>query len=340
MVDLSFEEICASVRGSYTVREEPHGINLLRFPDSILSYYSTTEHYRLCSQCHPGIRLDFLTDSRTLSLTALIRWIYPLALCIDLYVDGVFRDCRQTEDTSEVLFPSEQIFSAAFVLGETHSLRRITLYSPHLASMFLRGVQLEDGAHWESVPEDPIWLALGDSITQGGTSINPSLVYTSVTARALGLSVHNCGVGGMVFDVESLPERPLMQQPECITVAYGINDWANARDEGEACDYLHRLRELYPAVPLAVLAPVYCTNLEADSVPAAKNNHGQTLNAYRSALSDIVATFPNIVWVEMDDLLPQTPTMLFDRLHPNTVGHQCYGENLAVLLRRAGWEKI
>ncbi|MHB9131326.1 MAG: SGNH/GDSL hydrolase family protein [Armatimonadota bacterium] len=336
MRELSVEEIIACARGIYTVGEETQGLDLRRFPDSAMEFYTTAEHYRMCSQCHSGIRLDFLTDSTSLTLATEMRLIYPQSLCIDLYVDGVFQGYLRTADSMEMRFPTGERFDGMLRWEGTGGLRRVTLYLPHLASLYLCSVQLDDGAVCEPVPEEPVLLALGDSNTQGGTSTFPSMVYSAVTARQLGMSVHNRGIGGMVFNADSLPEKPLIQQPELITVAYGTNDWSGSRDVAEAKPYLQRLHMLYPTTPTFVLAPILCTSRDADAETPRCNERGQTLGEYRQALAEIVREFDGMQCISMQELLPPDPGLLFDGVHPSTAGHTCYGLNLAAVLKRLG----
>ncbi|HEY3416176.1 MAG TPA: SGNH/GDSL hydrolase family protein [Armatimonadota bacterium] len=332
MRELTGEEIIAAARGVFEVREGAQGLDLRRFPQSAMDFYESADHYRQCSQCHPGVRLEALTDSGSLTLATAMRLIYPLSLCIDLYVDGVFTGFLRTEEAMEMRYPAGEAFGGTLRWEQTGRPRRVTLYFPHLASLYLRGVQIDDGASWEPLPEEPILLALGDSNTQGGTSAFPSMIYSAVAARTLGLSLHNRGIGGMVFDAASLPERPLTQQPALITVAYGINDWGASRDIAEARSYLARLRALYPDTSITVLAPVF-SKAEAEPGDAKKNERGLTLHAYRAALADIVREFPGMRHITTGQLIPPDPGLIFDAVHPSTAGHLCYGLNLAAGVR-------
>ncbi len=332
MRELTQDEIIRSARGVFAVRPMAQGLDLQRFPQSALDHYKPVDHYRQCSQCHSGVRLDAWTDSGALALTAEMRLIYPLSLCFDLYVDGVFTGFLRTPDSMEMRYPTGESFGGELRWEKTGRMRRITLYFPHLASVFLGRVRIEDGAAWQPADEEPILLALGDSNTQGGTSEFPSLIYSAVAARAMGWSLHNRGIGGMVFDAASLTEHPLAQTPKFITVAYGINDWGGNREVAHARTYLARLRELYPEQPVAVLAPVFA-KAEADPGPPKRNQLGQTLNEYRAALAEIVHGFPGMRCVPTASLIPPDPALIYDNVHPTTTGHLCYGLNLAASLR-------
>ena len=68
-----------------------------------------------------------------------------------------------------------------------------------------------------------MWLALGDSITQGMVAIRPSGIYPSLISERFGLGLINAGVGGIRFDSDEIDYIGF--EPDIITVALGCNDW-------------------------------------------------------------------------------------------------------------------
>ena len=218
---------------------------------------------------------------------------------------------------------------ATFPLGETLDgiLRTVLLYLPHCRQAGLVSLALDDGA--TVMPRiQPVMLALGDSITQGMESPYPSLTWPAVAARRLGMDVHNAGIGGHFFEAAALPEQPV-KEPTLITVAYGTNDWNIGWDVAHARTYLARLRELYPATPLAVLEPIWWEGHEEQA------HHGCTFAAYREELRAIALAFHPDYLLPMSALLPPGPCLLADGVHPSAAGHVVMGENVALLLQAA-----
>ena len=209
---------------------------------------------------------------------------------------------------------------------------RITLYLPQTRRACLRSLQIAPLANFAPAPLGDAWLALGDSITQGEYGHHPSLTYAAVAARELGLTLHNCGVGGDIFDAATLTERPA-PDPLLITVGYGTNDWNGGGDVAAAGAYLVRLRELYPATPVVVLPPIWREPDGMDGAQPTPNSAGQTLAEYRAALGDVVRAFPGMTYLPAEYLFPPGLPFTVDGLHPNTQGYIVYGLNLARLLR-------
>ncbi|HEX2950365.1 MAG TPA: SGNH/GDSL hydrolase family protein [Armatimonadota bacterium] len=318
---VSTDDIVACARGMRQARETALGLELVRFSDAALAIYREPESRALRSLCPAGVVLDLLTDSDVLYLKAQIGPGARQPAYFDLYVDGVFVGTLGSATPEEV------------IEGELHwkstGTMRVTLYVPQCRMFGFREVALADGASWSPAPLQPTLLALGDSITQGMDAHHPSLIYPAVAARALGMGLYNCGVGGYVFDAASLPDPPITD-PALITVAYGTNDWSCHHDVAHARDYLARVRTLYSTVPVVVLEPIWRTACDGD--PAEPNSY--TLADYRRELAAIVDEFLDVRYLPMSNLLPPGPVFLSDGTHPDSVGHITYGENLAKMLGR------
>ncbi len=309
---LTHDEIRVCARGICEARETELGLELSRFRADALAAYAVLDGWTLRAQCPAGVVLEWLTDSPSLSLRAQLGPGAREPAFFDLYVDGRFTG------TLGAATPGETV-EGTFTWPSTGSAR-VALYLPHCRRVGLQRIAL--AGDWTPAPPLPTLLALGDSITQGMDTPHPSLIYPAVAARLLGMGLYNAGVGGYVFDAASLPAPPVAD-PALITVAYGTNDWSAGRDVAQARPYLARVRALYPATPVVVLAPLWRT--ACDAAPAT----GATLADYRRALAAIVADFPGMTYLPMTHLLPPSPEFLSDGTHPNAVGHLVLGANLA-----------
>jgi lysophospholipase L1-like esterase len=325
MQPLSIDKIRQCARGVVDVIEENGGICFRRFPPEVLDYYhSCGEGRAIRADCAAGVVLEFQTDARCLSLEADVPAGARSFGYADLYVGGRFLDAPgETPSTGRIERKVE--------LPETEDrTQTVELHLPHCRTMTLRSLALSDGAAFHSAADRQTWLAIGDSITQGMNGLHPSLIYPSVAGRSLGLPVHNAGVGGAVFDAETL-RQPLVDSPQLITVAYGINDFNGGADASAAGPYLDRLLALYPDVPVAILEPTWSPGEGFDLDPR-PNAAGITLQQYRFQLREIVADFEGMCCLRAADLLPPVPEFVPDGVHPNTVGHQVMGANLEKLL--------
>ncbi len=323
---MSREELVACGRGANQVRQEEKGLQFLRHPDAAIDYYGEYGPYQRDWAQHPsGVALEFYTDSDQLHLEIVLSPAADAPAFFDIWIDDQFAGSVGGAAVTEELAQSFWLS----VDGERQE-RLVTLYLWHSRQCWIRSIGLDDDASMRPGPERPVLLVLGDSIARGGNADHPSLTYATLAARKLGMSLHNCGVGGHVFDAASLPERPI-ENPALIYVAYGINDWGRNRDIGEARAYLERLRDLYPTTTIVVQQPIYRKG--ADDQPAQPNEQGQLLSTYREALATLVAQMPKMLCLPWQELFPRDASMLVDSTHPNTAGHIVYGGNVACLLR-------
>lgn len=325
MQALSTGQIRRCARGVVEVIEEEGGIRFRRFPPQVLEYYhSCGEGRAIRADCTAGVVLAFETDSRRLRLEAELPAGARSFGYADLYVGGrFFAALGETPSTGRIAREVE-------LPGRDEEGQVVELHLAHCRTTVLKSLALSDGAHSHAVAEHPPWLAIGDSITQGMNALHPSLIYPVAAARLLGVPVHNAGVGGAVFDTETL-RVPLVDSPQFITVGYGINDFNGGSDAAPTGPYLERLRELYPDVAVVVLEPTWSPGegLDCDPEP---NAAGITLREYRHQLRDVVADFEGMCCLRANKLLPPVPEFVPDGVHPDTVGHQVMGANLKELL--------
>ncbi|MBS3761769.1 MAG: SGNH/GDSL hydrolase family protein [Planctomycetes bacterium] len=327
MDELSIEQLEQCTRGVIDITEENGGIVFRRFPGKIAEYYhSQAEGTAIRADCAAGIVIDFWTDAEKLEISCDLPAGARAFGYVDVYCDRQFVKSLGNANSCEHI-------DGQIVLPETNiSNKHIEIYLPHCRITILRSLSVSDGATVEATELNPLVLNLGDSITQGMNSHYPSLIYPAICNRLMGFTTHNAGVGGDIFNVESLRECPV-DSPVQITVAYGINDFNGDRDASPAAPYLARLRKLYPEVPVAVLEPIWASREGFDQNPG-KNDAGITLPEYRTQLRDIVSDFDNMRCLRSSQILPPDESFVPDGIHPNTVGHQVMGYNLYELIGR------
>jgi lysophospholipase L1-like esterase len=326
MQALSTDQIRRFARGALSVVEESGLIRFARFPEEVRAHYhGMGEGRAIRSDCTPGVVLAFETDASWISLEAHVAEGARSFGFADIYMDGHFVAFAEDEESTG------RIAGVVELPPAEDAPRRVELYLPHCRTTRLESLALPDDATCRPVPGRPRWLALGDSITQGMNAVHPSLIWPAVAARALGLHVHNAGVGGAVFDERTLMQPPL-DEPDMITVAYGINDFNAGHDASDAAPYLRRLRGLYPDVAIAVLEPTYSPREGFDREPK-PNDAGLTLAEFRAQLREVVDGFEGMSCLRADVILPPVPHFAPDGVHPDTTGHIVMGTNLARSLR-------
>ena len=324
MRQLSQDEIISCAAGSLQTRQAEQGLHLMRFNDAAMENFNLFPAWQKRTVCTAGVMLDLVTDSRTITVAVqsgvkIRKWAY-----FDAYADGLF-----TGTFGGIDLPEKVEFTLP--LGSAKGRRRVQLYLPHSQETFIQAVGLDDGASFEPAWQGKLLMAMGDSITQGMECRNPSLTYIATACRSLGLALHNCGVGGHEFHQECL-RAVLAPKPDLITVAYGVNDWRHDQSVNNAHDFLRRLRELYPAVPVVVLEPIWVQKGSPEGLAGKPNATGITLAEYRRMLIETVAGIQNMRCIPTADLLPPGPIFMPDGIHPGDHGHMVYGLNVARIL--------
>lgn len=210
--------------------------------------------------------------------------------------------------------------------------RDVCIHLPWGRGCVLRDVVC-DGSYLEPVAPRPCLLALGDSITQGFVTDDPSFAWPTLVAARLGLDVLNQGVGGQVFQAASLPGPELAEKvgaPAAVIVMLGENYRFGACREGEVArdvrDYLSvldRLLEGWGGPRTLVVTPLWHREEAWPTHP--RSCYPQVA----PIISSEVALHPGMLLVDGGHVLDHDPSLLADgNDHPNAAG----AERIAVRL--------
>lgn len=201
----------------------------------------------------------------------------------------------------------------------------VVIYLPVDSTVLIKNFELDGTFTPAKKNEKVLWL--GDSITQGYGPLRSSQTYVSVANRLLNYDIINQGIGGYVYDKNSLLKMP-NYKPEKLIVALGTNQYGsetmNAIEE-----YYPRLFELYGKnIPTLVITPLWRGD-NMEGIP--------TLVKFCDKLKDILAKYPNIKVVDGFKLVPHLPEYFLDNLHPNCLGTEVYGRNLVLKIKELGF---
>ncbi len=185
---LNFGQIQALTKGAEYLSEEADGLCFHRFtPKDDAS--STPDSPSICL-ADAGIKLAFRTNSRYLRIkgkTFLVNSIRSF-YAIDLVKDGVLVDSIQNTSENELspfISTNEYplgYFEKEFALGNGE--KSIELHLPHSTGCLLSELSIEDGADISPLPAQKVWLAYGDSITQGYDVLQPRSAIPPFYANA------------------------------------------------------------------------------------------------------------------------------------------------------------
>ena len=315
---LSVEQIRKIAIGAASVEEIDGKVNLFRFTKAQAEAY---KNYNLDFYnkvfATAGIRLEFVTDSTTLSLEVDVSKASSRNyFCHSVYANGehIGDICSDETNTG--------VFSNSFELGEGE--KTVAVYFPWTVASKIIDMSIDDGATLTPVEKSCKMLQFGDSITHGYDAKAPAASYASIVADALDAHSINKGIGGEIF-FPTLSELRDDFEPDIITVAYGTNDWAHGKLEKfdtNSRKFFENLSANYPNAKIFALAPIWRGNYDKSD---RNYDFDHTAEHFKALAKDI----PNLHVIDCFDFLPKAPECFSpDLLHPNDEGFSYYAENL------------
>lgn len=325
-MNLTFEQIKDITLGAARIEECADGVRFFRFTkEQEDAYFAYSDDFYKKSLSTAGIRLEFLTDSRHLSISFTIHpsWsstkrTYSLAV----FVSGNRLGTLGTSDTSG------GHFEGTYELPEGEN--KVTVYLPWSATITLHALTLDDGAAIAHVKKKCRMLMFGDSITHGYEATEPELSYASQLADALDADARNKAIGGEVF-FPTLASLRDDFEPDYITVAYGINDWSKTKKEvfDRNCRLFYEtLSAAYPGAKIFALTPIWYGREHVDTELHAPVSY--VTEYIRLVANDL----PNVTCICGRNFVPHDPSCFQpDLLHPNDIGFSHYAESLIAALK-------
>ncbi|WP_336485930.1 GDSL-type esterase/lipase family protein [Methylobacterium nigriterrae] len=296
-----------------------------------------------------GIRLRLVTDSRRLRIVTTQRQAYTIRpnqwpARYELFVDGAPAGRFVAAGGAYRAPEGPLVGDEAAVLdlaGWPPGKRRIELWFPQGATVALRALEADDGAHIAPWPDPrPVIVFHGSSITHGVEVESGTRSWPSVAAGLAGAQAVNLGWGGSCL-ISGLAARIVRDRPaDRIVLELGINVWEEGllkeRTFADAArSMLAIIREGQPETPITVVSPIASPAREA-----AGEAGGLSLQRMRALLEGVVADRvaigdDRIGYLSGLDLLgPDEARSLPDGLHPNWAAYRRIGERFyATVLR-------
>ncbi len=234
---------------------------------------------------------------------------------VELWVDGAATRIYYVKDMGET-------GSVTFDLQE--GTKDVIIYLPSDATLLVKDFEINDTYTPAKKGEKVLWI--GDSITQGYGPLRSAHTYVSVANRMLNYDIINQGIGGYIYDKNTMVPME-GYQPDKIIIAMGTNQfWSETMDAVE--DYYISLKEVYGDTPVLCVSPIW---------------RGDCPDAYEKFLEfcenvkKIAGKYSNVTVVDGFTMVPHLPEYYLDKLHPNVIGAELYGRNLVEAIRKAGF---
>ena len=215
--------------------------------------------------------------------------------------------------------------TARYVRALPAGEKTVRIYFPNLSATGIRDVELTDATLFRPTEKKIRYVAYGDSITQGYTTLSPSLSYVNLLGESFDSDVYNLGIGGEIFEPLMLDENYPVKA-DIVTVAYGTNDWRHVAAEEDATrrkGFFDGLIKIHKGAKIFVILPIWRGD------PVNEMDGYGTLEDYRELLRREIKEYPEITVVEGENLVPRHPDYFMpDLLHPNALGFTQYARNL------------
>ena len=214
-----------------------------------------------------------------------------------------------------------------YVISDSKEPKHIAIYFSNLVSVKIKDLILPE----DSVPAKKTYklLALGDSITQGDYGKHPNHTYINILADNLNAELLNQGVEGERFCADCVDEN-LEFDPDIITIAYGVNDFAAEMLTGPDIDnFLEKIDSLYKDKRIFIMLPIWCKIGE-------ETIGGMNLEGAREYIKSVVSKYPYMNIIDCQNFVPALPDFFGDKilLHPSDIGHIYYGQRLTAAVKK------
>ncbi|MBQ8207580.1 MAG: SGNH/GDSL hydrolase family protein [Clostridia bacterium] len=329
--DLNMFKSCAS--GCARIAEDKEGFSFFRFSEAQEKYYEGSGHY-IKTFSTAGIRLEFKTDSKNLSMSVNVKPGSSRSFfAFDIFKDGNKLASLTNIPYEGITFKEDGLmpgntklplghFEEIFEIGEGEKV--IKIYFPWSVTPIVRSIEIDDGASFRSIVPERKMLIFGDSITHGYDAFYPSNSYASILADELSADARNKAIGGERF-CPGLAKCKDDFDPEIITVAYGTNDWNGLEREifEEKCEgFFAELSKNYPKAKIFAITPIWRRDWEQEK-PCGE------LQSVREFITGMGNKYPNVVPISGEGFVPENSKYFSDfRLHPNDDGFAFYAKAL------------
>ncbi len=289
-----------------------------RFTEAQVSSVSYSDFFVERTRCGASITLEMITEATEISFAYKFFMRTGVRSTFEVYTDGFL-----THLVGDDTLPDTGELSFSFKEG----MKRVEIYLPNYSEVGIK--HLAANSAYRAAPRRKTKvLFIGDSITQGGGSKRSAQTYVNVVKRALGWEIVNHGIGGYYFEKNLLSEIPF--SPDKIVVSLGTNQ--HSMEEGESrrriCEFFEALHALYGNKSTLVILPAYCGNPNIENKP-------QKYKRIKGFILDAAGRYPNIKSVSAYGMIPHLADYYMDDLtHPNALGMELYGQNLAKEIKR------
>ena len=292
-----------------------------RFTKEQIEAVSYSDFFVARTHCTASITLELITEATELSFAYKFFMRTGVRSTFEVYTDGFL-----THLVGDDTLADEGTLTFSFKEGK----KRIEIYLPNYSDVGIKAF-FANGKYRAAPKRKTRVLFFGDSITQGGGSKRSAQTYVNLVKRALGWEIVNLGIGGYVFEKNLVKKIPFV--PDKIVVSLGTNHhgYDALENRERISSFFAALHEGYGYKKTLVILPVYCGNPDI-------SDKKEKYTRIKNTIVEIASAYKNIQIVSAYEMVPHLADYYMeDMVHPNALGMELYGQNLAKQIRRIGF---
>lgn len=313
---LSNEQLKSIYFGALRFEETADGyLQAFQYTQSQMEYFKKTSDfwYERCFASNAKT-FEFTTSATEISFGYKFIW-KGSEDTVELYVDGLPEKIYYVKDMEE-----EGTLSFDLKEGE----KEVIIYLPADATVLVRDFEINADFAPAKKGEKVLWI--GDSITQGFGPFRSSHIYVNIANRILNYDILNQGIGGYIYDKNTMVPME-GYTPDKIIISMGTNQFGTeTMDDIE--EYYKCLKEVYGDTLVLCISPIWRGDCP---------DGFDTLDRFCGNVKKIAGQYSNITVVDGFTLVPHLEEYFLDKLHPNCLGMELYGRNLADAIKKCGF---
>ena len=255
--------------------------------------------------------LEISTTATRISFEYKITWVGSYDT-IELVVDGM---------PSQIIYLKDIEKEGRIEFELVEGKKEVIIYLPADSTVIIKEFTINESYTPVKKNEKVLWM--GDSITMGYGPLRSAHTYVSVINRKLNCDILNQGVGGYIYDKNSVQDMGYL--PERIVVALGTNQHEST-SMIEVEDFYERLLTIYPSIPVLCITPLWRGETK---------DNNKALKWYCDGIKKVCEKYDNIIVADGFKLVPNLQEYFLDGLHPNVIGSQIYAERLWEFMRES-----
>lgn len=298
-------------KGCLDVKKNSLGYFGVRFSETQLKYFKNLgEHYEIRSLCGASIYLEFINKSNKIQIKFNANNYARNNFSIDIYKNDSFLENK---------YYGKNIKNGVITIMDEEVGNKYEIYFPNTCSWYIE--ELEGKVEEIKVENLKKVLVLGDSISQGMETLNPSITYVNLLKKIKKWNILNQSIGGLEFDSKTI-EKIKNFNPELIIIALGTNDILKTieieKKYKEIEKYINKIKILYKMKEIVIITPIPILNKKYE-----KNNI-----KLQEKLNEI-GIKNNYKVIFGKELIIKDKKFYFDKeIHPNELGFTMMSLNL------------